>query len=117
MPVHVRLSELDLSAIRMSDFNNPDGRIKQGGAEYPYIWVKFDEKHYTNIDQALVFGTVRLVMVSKNAVISFGDTYNFDPKGGWSNLKRDIATMAGLAVNGFGRPYKIYLTGIAYLDD
>jgi hypothetical protein len=106
-PVHARLDKIDLSSVSVSDFKNPDF-FKEGK---PGIYVRFDGDDYVNRNQALVYGTISLVLVTGNIVMSLGDTYDFDIKNQPGTFKRDVATILGQHYAGWGTAFPIHITG------
>lgn len=106
-PVHVRLDNIDLSSVSLSDFDDPDF-FREGK---PGIYIRFDGDNYVNRDQALVYGTISLVLVADNIVTSLGDTYDFDIKNQRGTLKRDMATILGQHYAGWGNAFPIHITG------
>ena len=115
-PVNVQLSKLNLSKIRVSDFK--DTELSHQG--YPMIYANFDQSHYTNFDQAIIYGTIALVYLGNNTVMALPDTYDFDMKYNYTSLEgiiRDFGTLMGSYWNGVGTPYVIQFLGTAKINN
>ncbi len=122
-PLNVNLNTIDFSRVSMSEMNDK------------LIEVNLDNplKHYTNANDALVYGTLYLYQEKGNVfraahineINGRGDYYNFDVK--WTSPKawlsgRNENTIIGGLINGLmptggsfmyvgGTPYPIYLHG------
>jgi hypothetical protein len=120
--MNVDLNTIDFSRVSISDMENG------------LIQVQFDNpfKHMTNMNDALVYGTLTLQQVEGNTfkaayvreINGLGDYFNFDIK--WTSFKawlfRNENTIIGGFINGImpiggtfmymgGTPYPIYLHG------
>jgi hypothetical protein len=107
----VDLSLLDLSKVHSSDFKTNE---KSGKKE---LLVNFYGDHYTNLDQALVYGSITLELIDKNIAIAKPDLYNFDLKLQKGTIKRDILTGYASSRIGPGTAFEIIFLGIAEIDD
>lgn len=121
-PMNVDLNTIDFSRVSISDMKNG------------LIQVQLDNpfKHMTNINDALVYGTLTLQQIEGNTfkaayvreINGLGDYFNFDIK--WTSLNawlfRNENTIIGGLINGImpiggtfmyvgGIPYPIYLHG------
>ena len=67
----------------------------------------------TSINDALVYGSIKLKRYSNHKVRAFSDTYDFDMKPWWNPLNwgRNIETIIGSKVAGQGTPYEINFYG------
>ncbi len=65
------------------------------------------------INDALVYGSIKLKRYSNHNVRAFSDTYDFDMKPWWNPLNwgRNIETIIGSKVAGQGTPYEINFYG------
>ncbi len=99
------ISKLDLSKVHVSDFSKGEGST---------IWVNFaSKKYYTNPTQAIVYGNVSLTLMEGNKVfVPYQDKYDFDVRGTFGSIKRDMLTVWGNLYNGFGTPYYITINGV-----
>jgi RHS repeat-associated protein len=108
-PLFVNASKIDLSPLY-------NGDLKEGEERY----VNFASPKYANFQMGLVYGTIKLKMLTGNNV-QVGkndhhlDTYDFDYQEG--RLGRNIVTWIGEKVAGTGRGYKIYSYGIGKLGN
>jgi len=122
-PVFVDLNKIDLSKVSLKDFN-----------EEGYATVKLDWEHFSNVNDALVHGTIQLELVGKTNYAKIVEPgygmYNFEMHP-WDNayniFVRNPATIMGWAVNSLsvvpvpasfpviipigGTPYPIYYRG------
>jgi len=121
-PMNVNLNTIDFSRVSMSDMK---GKLIEVNLDNPF-------KHMTNINDALVYGTLYLYQENGNVfraayvneINGHGDYYNFDVK--WTNpiawLFRNENTIVGGLINGLipvggsylymgGTPYPIFLNG------
>ena len=64
-----------------------------------------------SLNDALVYGSIRLKRYPNDLVKAFNDIYDFEMHGGILNLPRDIATKIGKVVAGEGKSYKIQIYG------
>ena len=108
-PIDVNLSSLDLSGVRKDDFKNTRYRHQN----HPMIYVNFDQGYYTNPKQALIYGTIALVLIGPNRVMALPDTYDFDIKLNPTvqGIIRDIATLWGAFYSNYGTAYEIRFNG------
>lgn len=132
--IDIQLSSLDLSNVRKSDFVNGIATIKLLG------------KHFSNLSDALIHGTITLVLIpgTNYARVAPNSNFHNEPVGmydfemhSWSNsVLRNIATLMGAVVSGTssirnpmtpsqsggyeyvgGTPYPIYYHGSVYIPD
>ena len=105
---HLRadLSQLDLSKVSVSDFPLGEGST---------IYINFaSKKYFTNTNQAVIYGNISLTLINNNTVfVPYQDKYDFDIRGGWTNIRRDILTVWGNIYNSYGTPYYITIYGTA----
>lgn len=103
--LNANISKLDLSKVHVSDFSKGEGST---------IWVNFaSPKYYTNPTQAIVYGNISLTLMEGNKVfVPYQDKYDFDIRGTFGSIKRDILTVWGNMYNGFGTPYYITINGV-----
>lgn len=99
------ITKLDLSKVHVSDFPKGEGST---------IWVNFaSKKYYTNPTQAIVYGNISLTLMEGNKVfVPYQDKYDFDIRGTFSSIKRDVLTVWGNMYNSFGTPYYITINGV-----
>ena len=111
--LYVDLNKLDFpKSITVERFNKSP-LIIQG---YKAIVANFAGKDFVNPTQALVYGSLTLVLVGdKSVMVSRPDTYNFDLKLNGESFGRDVATMLGGLAADFARPggnsYLIWVSG------
>ena len=122
-PMNLNINTIDFSRVSMSEMN---GKLIEVNLDNPF-------KHMTNINDALVYGTLYLYQENGNVfraahvneINGRGDNYNFDVK--WFSPKewlsgRNENTILGGLINGLmpiggsfiyvgGTPYPIYLHG------
>jgi hypothetical protein len=55
IPIHLHLSSIDLSKVTLADFNERGLAI-----------IKLDSKHFSNMDDAVVHGTITLQLLNEN---------------------------------------------------
>ena len=106
-PLDADLSKIDLSEVSASEF-------KGIGTE---LYVRLDGKHFSSLNDAVVYGSFRLKLGPNNTVTSDFDTYDFDIKP-WSSSRlivRNIATIGGRYLAGGGKklpqPFRIEFYG------
>ncbi|MGG5506014.1 MULTISPECIES: hypothetical protein [unclassified Myroides] len=77
------------------------------------IYVNFDQAYYTNPKQALIYGSIALVLIGPNRVMALPDTYDFDIRFNLSTreIVRNVGTLWGAFYNQFGKPYEIRFLG------
>ena len=113
---HVDLSAIDLSKVRMSDFN-----------ERGLATIRLDTKHFSNIDDALVHGTITLQRIGNtnqaktalNSGIDFpqlkgqpAGMFNFEMQSSKPiNLIRNPATFAGRLIYSTNISPSVYTPG------
>jgi RHS repeat-associated protein len=95
--------EFDISA---SDFDSV-------GQSKSFNFASF--RYYSNFNTALVYGQLRLTLVSTNAVVETdgGDTYDFDIPDPLNPdlVVRNVETAGGAALHGPGQPFRINIAG------
>jgi hypothetical protein len=104
-PLFVDASKMNLSPVRLSDFNNVGSRISKN-----FLSMN------GNIETGLVYGTIKLTLLNysvPNVTLGrssdgFLDTYDFNMDG---RLLRDAATLIGSLNAGTGSPFDIYVYG------
>lgn len=99
-------------SVTVDAFNQSKLRIQGSKA----IVINFAGKSFVNPDQALVYGSITLVLIDKNTVWAMPDKYDFDIKNKPGTLGRDMATAIGQAVSEFGyttpgQAFPIYFIG------
>lgn len=112
--IDVNLSSLDLSRVRVNDFNIKGDKWKDiNGTNAVRLVVNFNQTYYTNPRQALIYGSITLIYIGNNKVMALPDTYDFDIKLNPTKrgLIRDFATLGGSFYNGHGKPYEIRFLG------
>ena len=106
----VPLTSIDLSEIRARDF--PVSGTRAFNLLMPQYLAK--------INDGLVYGGVTLTLNTPSTVIKNNgyDLFNFDikPVTSFSSLVRNMETYLGGVSAGKGSPFKIYLTGSAYVQ-
>ena len=104
-PLFVDASKIDLSPVKKSDFS------KIGDSFYKNFAFT------TNTETGLIYGNIKLTLMNDKGVIKLGgagkllDKYNFDYKGGVTNIPRNIATWIGKQKAGKGTSYNIFNYG------
>jgi len=116
-PVNVKLSKMDLSILKVSDFDNPDF-IHQGN---PGRYVRLSSINSLvsgNRSEGLVYGTIEVVYIGGNKVMALPNEYDFNMN--WEQsirgFSRDIATFYGGLYNSMGmggQSYWIQFIGTA----
>jgi len=95
-PVDVRLSKIDLSFLKVSDFENPDF-IHQGNPGRRVRLSSIDRLVGGNRSEGLVYGTIDVVYIGGNKVMALPNEYDFNMN--WEQsirgFSRDIATFNG----------------------
>ncbi|MFA5621070.1 MAG: hypothetical protein WDA08_12270, partial [Weeksellaceae bacterium] len=115
-PANVRLSNLDLSKVRVRDFKKSNNTYQNN----PIMVVNFYTTHYTNLEQARVYGKILLVYIGDNTVMALPDTYDFNPEYNFSTpdaVLREVGTITGHLFNGMGTPFGIQFLGTAKIKD
>lgn len=102
--LYINLSYLDLSSVRVSDFNNPD--FYKWGKPGKYINFQ-SNKYRTSTEQGLIYGNIGLVYFGGRNVMALPDRYDFDLHLRRGSFKRDLLTVLGLYYHGRGTPYWI----------
>jgi RHS repeat-associated protein len=110
-PLNVDINNIDVGDLSLSDFRNPDFFIMENGVNYPGVYVRFDQEDYVNVDQALILGTVGFVLMADNNIMARSDCYDFDLKCYSTTFLRDIGTLGGIWVNGYGNSFEIHFYG------
>lgn len=114
--VYIDFSKIILhESVTVERFKNPDFE-KDGN---PGIYVKFDyPSNFVNPNQALVYGTIAIVLLNEDTVVALPDKYDFDQKNTKNSFLRDLATAFGSVINdifwlNFNRPkpFPIYFRG------
>jgi hypothetical protein len=100
----ININSIDLSKVSVSDFDRV-GQYKQFNLAGDY---------YSNLNDALVYGTLTLEYLGNNNVMvrNAHDIYDFDIKT-WSSDTwiRNVLTMGAMVINGDGNPYIIWIYG------
>jgi len=117
--VYIDFTKMELpKTVTMDRFNKSDLNIDGNKA----ILVKFDGADFVNPNQALVYGTITLVLIGNNTVGAMPDVYDFDIKNKSGTLWRDIGTMGGaywsnLGYTTMGQGFPIYFHGYQQIPD
>ena len=61
--------------------------------------MRFDSSDFVNPNQALVFGTIGIVLIDENTVMALPNTYDFDTKNKAGSFFRDLGTGFGSVIN------------------
>jgi hypothetical protein len=106
--LNVCLSKVDLSGVYTKDF----GCV--GSAQYFNLLTL----RSGSLNDARVYGNIRLQLISVNEVVGFYDIYDFDMKS-WNNPLnwfRNVETMIGKQYAGNGKPFRINFIGTARIE-
>ncbi len=103
---YVDLNKLDLSKVRSSDFTNK--KTYQG---HPTLIVNLVGKHFSNLEEAKVYGRITLVLIDHNTVMALPDAYDFDLKLTPDRFWRDVNAGYASMIHGPGVPFEIIFSG------
>ena len=113
-PLYVKASSVDLSKVNVSMFS--------GVGDSKYIYLFFNGNEYSSFNDALVYGTIKVVYAGGNQVGIMPDYYDFDIQD-WSlsTVVRNLGTIGGRILNmdplGMGQGYPIYFEGTATIGE
>jgi RHS repeat-associated protein len=117
-PLSVPLSSVDLTGITREDFwrNGEFSRDRKFNLLSP--------SHYSSFDDGMVYGTLNLSLGAGTSVVETdgGDDYDFDPNldlslGILHFLGRNAETVGAAALHGFGKKFRINLTGTGHISE
>ena len=100
-PLFADLSKIDFSGISLKDF----------GSKNVKVFNLLHPDFFSNLNDALVYGSLTLTLESENAVIASPDRYNFEMHS-FNSIMRNIGTLIGNYVAGLGDPFDIYFYNI-----